>query len=200
MLRALSPLQSGFRPSHSTVTALLNIMDDIYGMLDQGYFLALDFSKAFDSIDHLLLCRKLKNRYGLSSFAVSSLSAYLSLRFQCVSSGGPFSDLLPVNVGELQGSVLGPLLFSIFIDDLCEAVLKSNYHLYTDDFQVYAGGRLCEISDCIHRLNVDLEAVFCWSVENGSSLNSGETQAMIICRDRGRLPACCVGLTMVRPG
>jgi hypothetical protein len=55
----LSPLQSGFCPGHSTVTALLNITDDIYGILDQGYFVELvllDFSKAFDSFDHLLLC------------------------------------------------------------------------------------------------------------------------------------------------
>jgi hypothetical protein len=88
------------------------------------------------------------------------------------------SDLLPVYIGVLQGSVLGPLLFSLFIDDLCGAVLTSNYHLYADDFQVYAGGCRCDFSDCIHRLNVDLEAIFRWSVENGLSLNSGKTQAI----------------------
>jgi hypothetical protein len=65
----------------------------------------------------------------------------------------------------------------------------SNYHLYADDFQVYAGGRPFDIFDCIHRLNVDLEAIFRCSVENDLSLNSGKTQAMIICRDRGRLLA-----------
>jgi hypothetical protein len=71
---ALSPLQSGFRSDHSTVMALMNIKDDIYGMLDQQYFFALvllDFSNAFDSIDHLLLCRKLESRYGFSTSAVS---------------------------------------------------------------------------------------------------------------------------------
>jgi hypothetical protein len=81
---ALSPLESGFRPGHSTVTALLNITDDIYGMLDQGYFVALvllDFSKTFDHIDHLLLCRKMESRYGCSS-SVVSFRSYLSLRFQ----------------------------------------------------------------------------------------------------------------------
>jgi hypothetical protein len=60
-------------------------------VLDQGYFIALvllDFSKAFDSIDHLLLCQKLKNHKSFSSYAVSFLSSYLSLMFQCVSSGG----------------------------------------------------------------------------------------------------------------
>jgi hypothetical protein len=94
---------------------------------------------------------------------VSFLSSCLSLRFQCVSSGGRLSDLLPVNFGVAQGSVFGPLLFSLFIDDLCEAVLTSSYHLYADDFQEYAGGRPCDISDCIHRLNVALEEIFHWS-------------------------------------
>jgi hypothetical protein len=107
---ALSPLQSGFRPGYSTVTPLLNITDDMYGMLDQGYFVALMLlgSKAFDSIDHLLLCRKLKSRYGFLSSHMSFLGSYLSLslRFQCVSSGGRF---------------FGPLLFSLFIDDFCGA-------------------------------------------------------------------------------
>jgi hypothetical protein len=67
----LSPLQSGFRPGHSTITAVLNITDDISSMFHQGYFLALvllDFSKAFDSIVHLLLCWKLESRYGFPSF------------------------------------------------------------------------------------------------------------------------------------
>jgi hypothetical protein len=104
-------------------------------------------------------------------------------------SGGRLSDLFPVNVGIPQGSVLGSLLFSLFTDYICRAVLTSNYHLYADDFQVYTGGRLCDISDCIYRLNVDLEAIFHWSVENGLSLNSEKTQAMIICRDKGRMPA-----------
>jgi hypothetical protein len=161
-------------------------------MFDQGYFVALvllDFSKALDIIDHLLLCRRLESRYGVSSSAVSFLSSHLSLRFQCVSSGRRLSDLLPVSVSVPQGSVLGPLVFSHFIDDLCGAVLTLNYHLYANDFQVYPRGSSCDISDCIHRLNVDLEAIFRWSIENGLSLNSGKTQAMIICRDRGRLPA-----------
>jgi hypothetical protein len=61
--------------------------------------------------------------------------------------------------------------------------------LCADDFQVYAGGRPWDISDCIHRrLNVDLKAIFRWSVEKGLSLNSGKTQVMIMCRDKTRLP------------
>jgi hypothetical protein len=107
-----------------------------------------------------------------------------------VPSEGHVSDLLPVNVSVPQGYVLGPLLlFSLFIDDLSGTFLTLNYHFYADYFQVYQGGRPCDISDCIHRLIVDLEAIFRWSVENGLSFNTGKTQAMIICRDRGWLPA-----------
>jgi hypothetical protein len=112
----LNPLQSRFRPGHSTVTALLHITDYIYGILDQGYFVALvllDFSKAFDSIDHLLLCRKLESRYGFSSSAVSFLSSYLSL---------------PVNFGVPQGSV-GLLVRSYFYFSLMISVGLSSHRI-----------------------------------------------------------------------
>jgi hypothetical protein len=105
------------------------------GALSPLQLVLLNISKAFDSIENLLLCRKLESRYGFSSSSVFFLSSYLSLRFQCVSSGGRLSDLLPVNVSVPQGSVFGPLLFSLFIDDLGSAVLTSNYHLYADSFQ-----------------------------------------------------------------
>jgi hypothetical protein len=79
--------------------------------------------------------------------------------------------------------------FSMMISVGLSSHVELNYHLYADDIKVYAGGRSCDIFNCIYRLNVDLEAMFRWSVEKGLSPNSGTTQAMIICRDRGRLPA-----------
>jgi hypothetical protein len=187
--RALDRFQSGFRKCHSTVTALLGVSDDIYRMLDQKMVVALlllDFSKAFDSVDHELLCRKLVRFFGFSSSAVRFLESYLRRRSQCVFVNGVFSEFLPVDKGVPQGSVLGPLLFSLFINDLC-AVVTSMYHVYADDFQIYAGDTVDNFARCVERLNADLCRIHQWSLENGLILNAGKTQAMIICRDRSRL-------------
>jgi ribonucleases P/MRP protein subunit RPP40 len=139
--RPLNRFQSSFRKCHGTITALLGVSDDIYRMLDQKMFAALlllDFSKAFDSVDHKLLCRKFVRFFGFSSSAVRFLKYYLRRRFQRVFVNGVFSEFLPVDKGFPQGSVLVLLLFSLFINDLC-AVITSMYHVYADGFQIYAG-------------------------------------------------------------
>jgi hypothetical protein len=87
----LDVFQSGFRSGHSTVTSLLNITDGIHGYLNRGLFVVLmllDFSKAFDSVDHDLLCHKLERFFDFSSSAVGFIRSYLTGRSQCVSAGG----------------------------------------------------------------------------------------------------------------
>jgi hypothetical protein len=189
---ALDPLQSGFRSGHSTTTALLCITDDIYKFLDEGMFVILvllDFSKAFDTVNHELLCCKLANLFGFSSSAVNYIKSYLSMRFQRVGSDEALSGSLPTFAGVPQGSILGPLLFSLFINDLCRVIRNSKYHAYADDFQIYDADTISNISICCERINQNLEAISRWSVENGLALNAGKTKAMIICRDQGRLPS-----------
>jgi hypothetical protein len=120
-------------------------------MLDQIMVVALwllDFSKAFDSVDHELLCRKLVRFFGFSSTAVRFLKSYLRRRSQCVFVNAVFSEFLPVDRGVRQGSVLGPLLFSLCINDLC-AVVTSMYHVYADDFQIYAGDTVDHFACCV---------------------------------------------------
>jgi Reverse transcriptase (RNA-dependent DNA polymerase) len=114
---------------------------------------------------------------------------FRALLYPSLSANGVVSGFLPVLSGVPQGSILGPLLFSLFINDLCEAIRTSKYHMYADDVQLYSGDKYENISQCIDRLNEDLAAVQRWSLENGLLLNNAKTQAMIICRDHSRLPS-----------
>jgi hypothetical protein len=89
-----------------------------------------------------------------------------------------FSEFLLVDKGVPQGSVLGALLFSLFINDLC-AMVTSMYHVYADDFQIYAGDTVDNFACCVERLNADLRRIHQWSIEYGLTLNAGKTQAGI---------------------
>jgi hypothetical protein len=110
----LNEFQSGFRPAHGTTTALLKISDDIQRARELvSILLLLDFRKAFDSVIHSLLCAKLSDLYSFGTSAVSLVKSYLSERFQAVCVGDVLSHMVPLLRGVAQGSVLGPLLFSL---------------------------------------------------------------------------------------
>ena len=116
----INTFQSGFRKYHSTETALLKITDDIRLAMDRGLFTLLallDFSKAFDTVIHKLLIKKLK-RLGFSKLALAWIKSYLSGRKQCVSYDNLMSDFKTVTCGVPQGSILGPLLFIVYINDI----------------------------------------------------------------------------------
>lgn len=144
----------------------------------------LNFSKAFDSVNQ---CFKLANFFNFSPAAVNYIKSYLTMRLQCVSSNNANSDFLPTFAGVPQGSILGPLLFSLFINDLCRIIRTSKYHAY--DFQIYDADSISNYSICCDRINHNLGAISQWSIENGLLLNASKTKAMIICRDQGRLPS-----------
>ena len=122
----LSSFQHAYREGHSTSTALLQMSDDWLACLDNKKLVGavmLDFSAAFDVIDHTLLVNKLKC-YGFTSNALAWFSQYLSGRRQRVFFNGSFSNWNPINCGVPQGSCLGPLLYSIFTNDLPLCVKK----------------------------------------------------------------------------
>ena len=135
----LTVSQHGFRPMHSTLIALLEAINNWYLNIDDGLInsvLFLDLKKAFDTVDHSILLKKLQ-LYGLGPHAVQRFKSYLSNRFQSTCVNGTLSDYLPVSCGVPQGSVLGLfLLFLIYINHLQECEQCHHLHSFAYPFRL----------------------------------------------------------------
>ncbi|KAI4830607.1 hypothetical protein KUCAC02_002226 [Chaenocephalus aceratus] len=152
----LSKHHSGFRKKHSTITATMKVVNDITSILDNKQSCAalfIDLSKAFDTVDHRILKQRLLS-IGISSLAVGWFVNYLSERSQCVHFDGLSSEWLNISNGVPQGSVLGPLLFSIYINSVGDNVDEATLHFYADDTVMYCAG------PTIQEAVVKLQAVF----------------------------------------
>ena len=170
----LSPLQSGFRSGHSCETAIVKVLDDVRMAFDNGeltLLCLLDFSKAFDSVDHHLLVAKLKYFFGFTDSAANLIANYLCNRLQTVKSNGSSSSMKTVFCGVPQGSVLGPLLFSMFVNDIFKCTSDVIMHAYADDIQLYLSNRIGLMEDLAFRVNQDLERITLWSKNNKLLLN-----------------------------
>lgn len=179
----LDPFQSGFRPLHSTETALVKVVNDLLLSGDSGslsILRLLDLSSAFDTVSHDLLISRLSN-LGVSGTALSWFSSYLSDRQLFVSVKDFQSPTVPLKRGVPQGSVLGPLLFSVYLIPL-GLILQHhglNYHLYADDIQLYsvciptASAQIENISACVNDIND-------WLTSNSLKLNMDKTETIFI--------------------
>lgn len=178
-------IQSGFRRHHSTTTALLHITDEIINACDKGkttMLVLLDYSKAFDTINHEILCAKLEH-YNFDNNSVNFIKSYLSDRTQKVKLNGEMSTSLAVVKGVPQGSVLGPLLFCIYTADLCQKVKYMDMHCYADDTQLLFS--FPSASDLvINNVNSDLNDISNFSTKLHLKINPKKSFVMLFGKDR----------------
>ena len=184
-VHALPDLQSGFRRGYSTTTALLFITDSILRAMDSrniALITSLDFSKAFDTVDHNLLIAKLKF-FGLSPLSLSWFRSYLIGRTQqvMINRDGPkFSSSRAVRCGVPQGSVLGPLLFNIFVADILRLTTTNISCMYADDMQIISTFSPNNINEAVNNLEFDLAKISDWAVRHGLRLNPSKSSILVL--------------------
>ena len=184
--------QSAYKENHSTETALLKIKNDIHLSLSQGKpsaLVLLDLSAAFDTIDHCMLLNRLSSWFGVSSKVLSWFSSYISNRSQSVKIGNTLSDLRNLNFGVPQGSVLGPILFTLYTYPLSKIISSYNlvkHHLYADDTQIYIDLTTDNAPSAISQLQKCLTDIQLWMNSNKLKLNPDKTEFMIIGTDNQR--------------
>lgn len=137
-------------------------------------------SKAFDTVSHAILCRKLKTKFSFSDHAANLIESYLCSRSQAVFNNGVLSSFLPVTSGVPQGSILGPILFSLFINDLPCVVKNCQIHLFADDAQLYYKCFENTSTKISQDINDDLQRIDDWSRKNKLTLNTRKTKALFI--------------------
>ena len=181
--KLLDEHQSGFRKGHSIQTALIKVCDDMRLAIDQGKIIGLvffDFSKAFDSVPHALLLKKLR-QLGSTYTPLKWFYSYICDRLQAVvDENGDYSEWLHTGAGVPQGRIVGPLLFSIFINDLKSVLSSAKDIIFADDLQLYYSFSPSELDEGIKTISKDCCAITNWASENGLALNANKCMAMIL--------------------
>ena len=191
----ISELQFGFRAKHSTSHALVSITEQIREALDTGHFacgIFIDLQKAFDTVDHDILVSKLEY-YGARGIAKNWFYSYLHNRQQFVTINGFKSSLKAIRYGVPQGSVLGPLLFLIYINDLSLSVKNSVVHHFADDTNLLCINKSIKV--LCKKVNYDLKGITDWLNANRISLNVNKTE-FIIFRSARRSLDCEINIKM----
>jgi hypothetical protein len=179
--------QYGFREKHSTAMALMILTDNILSAIDQGkYYLGvfLDFSKAFDTVNHGILLNKLE-QYGIRGLASKWLTSYLTGRFQFVNFNNCKSNDQLISCGVPQGSILGPLLFLLYINDIANISNLLTPILFADDSSLFISGN--NLEQIINNLNSELQKVKNWVDANKLTLNIEKSYFMVFSSGRKKV-------------
>ena len=186
----LSSCQSGFRSLHSTLTALLEATNSWSVNIDNGFLngvVFIDLKKAFDTIDHEIILRKL-SFFGADQATAKWFQSYLSNRTQRCNVNGNLSSASTVTCGVPQGSILGPLLFLMYINDLPNCLRVAAPRMFADDTSITLSAKT--VADLKLAVTSELNNLTCWLRANKLSLNVAKTELMII-GSRQRLNAQC---------
>lgn len=178
--------QFGFRKSHSTELAIISIQNTLLQNLEKGKItctIFLDLAKAFDSVDHRILLNKLE-KYGIRGTPLQLLKSYLSNRQHVTKLDGISSDTKLLDIGVPQGSILGPLLFLLFINDL-PSITKFSVKLFADDTLLSLVGD--DFKTLEKQTNIELKKVSKWFTANRLTLNLSKSKFMIVKRKYRKL-------------
>lgn len=182
--KLFEPFQSGFRKGHSTETALVRVMNDLLVSADSGastILVLLDLSAAFDTVCHSILINRLERWLGITGTVLNWFKSYLTDRTQFVALGNNKSELGQVCHGVPQGSVIGPILFSVYMLPLGQIIRKYGlgYHFYADDTQIYISSKSDPtltstiLSECVLEIKT-------WMHHNFLKLNCSKTEVLLI--------------------
>lgn len=175
----LTDFQFGFRTGYSTDLALLYLTEFLKQAIDDGSLAGsvfVDLTKAFDTINHQILFIKLE-AMGICGPALLFIRSYLLNRNQTVSISGTYSKQTTTNIGVPQGSILGPLLFLIYINDLPNFIIHCKYLLYADDTTIFSSDN--SIDCLINKLSTDLRNILHWCKLNKLQFNPQKTQFIL---------------------
>uniref|UniRef100_A0A8C6SXY0 Reverse transcriptase domain-containing protein n=1 Tax=Neogobius melanostomus TaxID=47308 RepID=A0A8C6SXY0_9GOBI len=175
----LHPMQFGFRTHHSTEGAISVFLEKTKRFLDKNSCVGavfLDLKKAFDTVDHKILLTKLSH-FNFSEKAINWMKSYLTNRMQCVVVNGVKSPYRECTVGVPQGSILGPVLFSLYINDLPDACRNTQIQMYADDAVIYTPAK--NIQEAGRILTSEMAQVQNWLSKSCLLLNTKKTVCMM---------------------
>ena len=193
--------QYGFREGHSTEYASLELIDRIMNDIENrniSIAIFLDLSKAFDTLDHKILLHKL-NYYGIKNTEYKWFSSYLENRTQYVEINNVKSNMLNITTGVPQGSILGPLLFLIYVNDINYTTSYFKFIMYADDTTLLSTlqSNNSEYHTSLTAVNTNLEIVTQWLTLNKLSLNVAKTKFMLF---QARNKNVCLSVPIIKIG